>query len=154
MNQDKLNFLKNDVPRLLHDLDERTPAQFGKMSVRQMIEHMTYSVRIASGRLAVPVHNTGEIRDKSYAFMMSEKPFRPNTPNANLPDLPEPPRNATTAEALAELEDELDAFHRAFEAEGEKRVSNPFFGELNYAEQVHLLDKHFRHHLRQFGVEI
>jgi hypothetical protein len=29
---------------------------------------------------------------------------------------------------------------------------NPFFGDLNFAENVHLLHKHALHHLRQFGV--
>jgi hypothetical protein len=96
--------------------------------------------------------NQGEALERSYLFLLSEKPFRPNTKNPILSETPPPPRHPDKASALAELERELDDFHRSFAEHPGRRTSNPIFGELNYEEQVQLLHKHFGHHLRQFGL--
>jgi len=87
-------------------------------------------------------------------FIMSEKDFRPNTPNALLGEMPEPLRNESKEKALAELQIEIADFVKHFEANPGTLETNPFFGHLNYAEWVHGLHKHAIHHLRQFGVAI
>jgi len=33
-----------------------------------------------------------------------------------------------------------------------KTLMNPMFGELNYEQQISILYKHTRHHLKQFGL--
>jgi hypothetical protein len=35
-----------------------------------------------------------------------------------------------------------------------QQTRNPFFGDLNFEENVHLLYKHALHHLKQFGVMV
>lgn len=86
--------------------------------------------------------------------MLSEKPFKENTPNPLLSEVPAPVRNISAEEALSELQTELNYFFSVFEKNNLQVTRNPFFGDLNYEENIHLLNKHVIHHLRQFAVEM
>ncbi len=154
MNPDKLTFLRIDLLEHLRSLPGDTQPLFGKMNVCQMIEHMSDAVRIANGKdkhsIVTPEERLKPMKD----FMMSEKDFRPNTVNSLLPEMPLPCKSASKEEAIAELETELRDFIAHFESKGDSTVTDPHFGNLNYAEWVHLLYKHALHHLRQFGVTV
>ncbi len=142
-------FLKEVLVPTLSKIDLDTKAVFGKMNVHQMIEHLTHSVKIASGKIIFENKQSDELTAKMYRFMMSEKPFRDNTPNSNLPNTPLAPTHENVADSLHELQVEIDNFFKEYE-QPELRIGNPFFGELSKNEQVHLLNKHAMHHLRQF----
>lgn len=150
----KKSFLKTEFVAILRKIKPDAQRLWGKMDVQQMVEHMSDSVRIANNRdpheLVTPEENV----PKMQAFLMSEKPFRENTPNQLLPDEPVAHKNETMEDALQELQDEIDALFEEFDnAPPEKTVMNPFFGALNFDKWVQLLHKHAWHHLRQFGVE-
>jgi hypothetical protein len=49
------------------------------------------------------------------------------------------------------LEKDINHFVTVFEYEPDLRILNPFFGNLNMDEWIHLLHKHAMHHLRQFN---
>ena len=89
---------------------------------------------------------------KMQAFIMSEKPFRENTPNVLMPDTPPAARHSSTGDAIAALQHELDHLFENFGSDPQLSIANPFFGQLNFDMQVQLLHKHAWHHLRQFGV--
>jgi hypothetical protein len=146
------NFLEREYLPLLRQLSPDTKPLFGKMNVQQMIEHMTDSIAIASERLSQPHQQSEELTEKMRNFMLSDKPFRENTPNAFLPDDPPMPRNATIEGSISALENEIHDFIQHFENQAGKRVMNPFFGALNFDEWLHLFHKHALHHLRQFGI--
>ena len=57
-------------------------------------------------------------------------------------------------DAIAELQIEIDYFFEVYNGKPELRMTNPFFGNLNYEEQVQLLHKHATHHARQFGLDV
>jgi len=154
MNQEKLKFLTTEYFHLLEHLPSETPALFGKMNVQQMIEHMSYSIRFANGKDRQTLVTPEDKLDAMKKFIMSEKDFRPNTPNSMLGDTPEPLKNRSKEEALNELKAEIADFVKHFEANPGALETNPFFGHLNYAEWVQGLHKHAIHHLRQFGVVI
>lgn len=151
----KENFLRTKLIRHLQQLDPATPPRWGKMSVQQMIEHFAGdAVRNASGRLRIdtfvtPSENLQRMRD----FMMSDKPFKENTKNPLLGEEPAPLRYKTVQGAIGALQQELILFFEAFENNPGLITRNPFFGDLNFEENVQLLYKHALHHLRQFGVE-
>jgi hypothetical protein len=149
--KEKEVFLKEKFVAILANVDIQTQAVFGKMNVHQMIEHMSYSFQIANGNISVENKQSEELTAKMYRFMMSDKPFRDNTPNPNLSDEPLPPRFENVSDSLQDLQSEIDSFFSVFEKEN-VRIENPFFGNLNREEQIHLLHKHAQHHLRQFGV--
>ena len=156
MSIEKENFLRTKLVAHLQQLDPATPARWGKMNVQQMIEHYAGdAVRNASGRLKTdtiltPAENLPRMRE----FMMSDKPFRENTKNPLMKEEPQPTRYKTIQAAIGALQQELIYFFEAFEKQPGLITRNPFFGDLNFDENVQLLHKHALHHLRQFGIEI
>jgi len=154
-NEEKAEFLKKRFISLLKQIPSDTKPQWGKMTLQQMIEHFSDSVRIASGKT---VHTDfvfpPEQLQKLRAFAMSEKPFKENTVNPLLPEAPAPVKNISVEEAMDELQKEIKYFFSVFEENNLQVTRNPFYGDLNYQENVHLLHKHALHHLRQFGVTI
>lgn len=153
MNAEKTEFLKYRFIPLLRQIPTETPPQWGKMTFQQMIEHLADYLRISSGKtvytdFVFPPERLNKNRD----FMLSEKPFKENTPNPLLPEVPAPVKNISVEEAINELQTELNYFFSVFEKNNLQVTRNPFFGDLNYEENIHLLYKHVMHHLRQFGV--
>jgi hypothetical protein len=155
MNEAKSHFLRHRFISILQQLPSDTAPAWGKMTLQQMIEHFAASVRIASGRNVHTEFVTApEHLQKARDFMLSEKPFRENTPNPLLPTVPAPVRNISVNAAVKELKEELDFFFSVFEKASLQVTRNPFFGDLNFEQNVHLLYKHAMHHLKQFGVAI
>jgi hypothetical protein len=151
---EKAEFLQTSFLQLLHSLDPATPARWGKMNPHQMVEHFADAVMIAYGKLQLPALTSGEELQKMYAFLMSEKPFRENTKNPYLHDEPPVPHKAVYADSVAFLEKQIHAFFDHYAGHPDCRHLNPFFGNLNFEEQVQLLYKHALHHLRQFGIVV
>jgi len=150
MNPEKLDFIKNDFPAMIKKPKGDEIPEWGKMNPQQMIEHMTDSIRIADEKITHAVHTPLEDLPAYKGFMMSEKPFRPNTKNKLMDENPPAITNSTLQDAVQELEDEIDYFVNYFEQQPGRVTSNPIFGDLNYGEWVHLLHKHMVHHLKQF----
>jgi len=155
MNAEKEQFLRHRLVALLKQIPSDTPPQWGKMSLQQMIEHFADSVRVASGKTVhTDIVTPEEHLDKMRAFMMSDKPFKENTVNSLMPEVPTPVKNRSAEEAITELQLEINDFFSSFEKEKFQTTRNPFFGDLNYEENVQLLFKHALHHLKQFGIVI
>jgi hypothetical protein len=155
MNAVKAEFLKNRFIPLLKQIPSDTQPRWGKMTLQQMIEHFSDSVRIASGKtvytdFVFPPEHLQKVRE----FMLSEKPFKENTVNPLLPEAPAPVINISTEEAINELQQEVNYFFSVFEKNNLQVTRSPFFGDLNFEENIHLLYKHASHHLRQFGVAV
>lgn len=149
--EDKERFLREVLIPAIAALETAATPAFGKMGVQQMTEHLSDYVRMANGRDLTDCDASIEHLDRMREWLMSDKPFRDNTPNKLMPDVPLPVRYSTMHEALDELQLELDAFFDVYQQDKQKRITNPFFGDLDYEEQVQLLWKHGQHHLRQFG---
>jgi hypothetical protein len=155
MNFEKENFLRTKLIPHLQQLDPSTPPKWGKLSVQGMIEHFAHdAVRNASGKLrfektVTPEEHLQRMRD----FMLSDKPFRPNTKNPLMQEEPIPLHYKTVQAAINSLQEELIDFFSAYEKEPSMTIVNPFFGTMNFDQNVQLLYKHALHHLNQFGVE-
>ena len=149
---ERILFLQHELLNKLRSIPPNTPPLFGKMNVHQMIEHLAYAFRQASGLVPLPPAHDEAITAKMYSFLMSDKPFRDNTPNPFLPDTPPPPNQVSIDASLRDLEGAIHGFFAFFDSDESKTVLNPFFGTLHFMDWVQLLYKHTRHHLRQFGV--
>jgi hypothetical protein len=155
MSLEKENFLRTKLVSYFQRLDPATPPRWGKMNVQETIEHYAGdAVRNASGRLKIdtiltPPDNLERMRE----FLMSDKSFKENTKNPLMGEAPAPLRYKTVQAAIGSLQQELIYFFEAFEKNPELISRNPFFGDLNFEQNVQLLYKHALHHLRQFGVE-
>jgi hypothetical protein len=152
MNADKKNFLQKRFIPLLQKIPSDRPPAWGKMTLQQMVEHFSESVRIASGRTEIrEILSAEESLPRMREFMLSDKPFRENTPNPLLPEVPAPVKNISVTKAIRDLEEELEYFFSYFSKNPNITTRNPFFGDLNFEQNVHLLHKHALHHLKQFG---
>lgn len=149
---DKLNFLKTEFPKLLQSLNPDAKGNWGVLNGQQMVEHMSDSIRIATGRNKMQLHTPMEQVNAYRNFAMSDKEFKPNTKNALMSETPAAIRNANMQEALKELKNETAAFIHYFETNKGATLTNPFFGDLNFEEWTHLLHKHAMHHSKQFGL--
>ena len=152
MDQDKINFLKNDFIFLLKHLAPDAKGLWGAMNGHQMVEHFVDVVKNASGRLKLPVVNEGEKLAKARAFMLSDAPFKENIKNPFISETPPATRKPTIQAAIEKLQQELNYFFFFFEINSSLTTQNPFFGDLSFSENIHFLHKHARHHLRQFGL--
>jgi hypothetical protein len=155
MSLEKENFLRTRLVGYLQRLDPATPPKWGRMSVQQMVEHFAGdAVKNASGKLKfekiiTPLDKLEWMRE----FMMSDKPFKENTKNPLMGEEPATLNFKTVQAAIGALQQELIYFFEVYEKNPQMVIRNPFFGELNFEQNVQLLYKHAIHHLRQFGVE-
>lgn len=156
MTIEKENFLRTQLVSHLKRLDPSLAPRWGKMDVQQMIEHFAGdALRTASGRLKIETILTPlERLEKMREFMLSNKPFKENTANPLMPLDPPPHRFNTVQAAIGALQMELIYFFQVFEKQPGLTTRNPFFGDLNFEENVQLLYKHALHHLKQFGKEL
>jgi hypothetical protein len=153
MNAEKADFLKHRFIPLLQKTPSETPPKWGKMTFQQMVEHFAEMVGIASGkRLFAEIVTPESALDRLRDWLMSEKPFKENTMNPLLPEVPAPVKNPSLQDAIAELQDEIHFFFSVFEKNHLQVTRNPIFGDLNYDQNIQLLYKHALHHLRQFGI--
>jgi len=148
----KLHFLQHDFLTLLQTLEPAAKGKWGVMNGQQMVEHMSDSVRIANGKDPKRVILTPEQMEKARGFMLTDKPFKENTKNIELPEIPPPVTQPSMQAALSELKEEIGTFVKVFENQSGKIITNPFFGDLDFEQWTHLLHKHATHHLRQFGL--
>lgn len=152
MNEDKVNFLKNDFIFLLKHLAPDARGSWGVMSGQQMVEHFVDVVRNASGKLKLPMVHEGEKLAKAREFMLSDQPFRENIKNPFISETPPATKKATMQGAIEKLQQELNHFFDVFEKNPSLKTQNAFFGDLDFNDNIHLLHKHAWHHLRQFGL--
>lgn len=150
--QQKIDFLLQEFPARLRTLAPDARGNWGVLNAQQMVEHFILSVKNASGKLQLPVVSEGEIMEKSRAFMLSDKPFKENTRNPLMGD-PLPLHFPSMEAAVSKLEAELQYFIDTFQSNPGLATQNPFFGVLDFDQNIHLLHKHAVHHLRQFGRE-
>lgn len=149
----KEHFLRQEFPAALRTINPNNAPLFGKMNPQQMVEHMAEYIRLAYGNPVInQVFYTMESLEKMRHFLHSDKPFRENTPNPLLTEVPRAVVFPTYEAAIQDLEIAMSEFFNAFAENKELEVLNPFFGLLNVTWSMQLLVKHAQHHLRQFGI--
>jgi oxepin-CoA hydrolase/3-oxo-5,6-dehydrosuberyl-CoA semialdehyde dehydrogenase len=113
---------------------------------------MTDAFANAYGKINIPAQTPEAILPKVRAFALSDTPFKENTKNVLMSETPAALRNNSITEAIWELEKEINAFLDYYKLNPDSKKLNPFFGEFNYQEWLHLLNKHAKHHLTQFNL--
>lgn len=149
---DKERFFLEEYIPLLKTLKGNEVGKWGVLSPQGMIEHMTDSIGMAWGRIKEKKVTPENLLPRMRAFALSETEFKPGTKNSLMSETPAPLRLKSMEEAIAELEKEIYNFMEFYKNDPEKIITNPFFGDFNYQEWLHLLHKHAIHHLKQFGV--
>lgn len=135
------------------DLDARiarlTPghrARWGRMSAPQMVVHLADAVRMATGELHIPMRKTFARHTPIRQLLIYVVPFPKGVPTAK--QLQRDP-GAWSAD-VADLGAMLERF--AARDRSAPWPAHPFFGPLGAHAWGVLTQRHFDHHLRQFGV--
>ncbi|MFA6152719.1 MAG: hypothetical protein WC716_15450 [Chitinophagaceae bacterium] len=150
----KEEFLRSEFVAALRTINPNTAPLFGKMNPQQMVEHMAEYIRLGYGNPVVTqFFYTAESVERTRAFIMSDKPFKENTPNPIMGETPKPIIQPTYEAAIKDAEMAIKELFEAFGKNDKLEVASPFFGILNYEMTIQLLTKHAEHHLRQFGIK-
>lgn len=149
-----VEFSTEKIQESLAKLTEDTKPEWGKMSAQQMVEHLEYSYRIASGeiqdfeittpeKVLEKVHNTLYNYDKmprEYDFPLAEK--------SNMHTL----KYASLEEAKEKMLAAREAYLNYFKENPDASLKNTVFGLMNKYEWYLLERKHLNHHFEQFGL--
>jgi hypothetical protein len=147
-------FLDMDITYVISLLDKLSPERkgnWGSMSAQHMVEHLTDSIKISSGK----IHLQLEIPEEKIAHMQDilaserEMPKNIEVPFATREQLL---RNEELALAIDELLLEWIDFEDFFSEKPDSTQSHPYYGPLNYKQWIRLHSKHFTHHFSQFGL--
>lgn len=132
----------------INKLNAAAPAQWGKMSVAQMVVHCQKPIEVAFGQGNLK----RGVMAKLFGGIVKRKLLKPGPLGRNSPTAPgfkiEDP-NIDFDQARQALVGMVQRF-----AQGHASISNdthPFFGKMTMEEWDVLQWKHLDHHLRQFG---
>jgi hypothetical protein len=152
MDQHKASFIRTSFPELINTLHAGTAPLWGKMSVQQMVEHVTGFFKVSTDQLHFPMVTPEEHLPKFKEFLLSDKQFRENTKAPVLPEEPLPVVEPDLSTAVSHLQEAIEQFFKFYELHTDKKIAHPVFGPLNFEEWILLHYKHVTHHARQFGL--
>ena len=145
---------KTSIENYIAKLSEETIPVWGTMTPQEMIEHLEYSFRIASGEIQdFEIETPEKILEKVHEFLYNHISMQPNY------DAPKIFRERTFklkhqnfALAKQSLLDAYEEFELFFKENKDVRTKNAVFGELNKFEWDLCHTKHLNHHFKQFGL--
>lgn len=142
----------NELAAKIDNLTPDVSPQWGKMTPQHMVEHLTSTLLLATGKTEVKVYTPQNQLAQMRAFLMSDKPIPRGVVSpavgAELPAL----RNESFEAAISEFKSELSDFLTYYETHPDAVHINPAFGELSFPEWEQFMKKHFTHHFEQFGL--
>ena len=147
-------FIEADIETILNKLstlEETQKPVWGSMSAQRMVEHLTDSVKVASGKIILDLLIPEEKIEKMQLFLASDKPM---AKNIEVPFAKKDTelRHSEIDLAIDELTEEWCDFQELFEENENMKTVHPYYGALNYEQWKRLHSKHFTHHFEQFGL--
>jgi len=142
------------IKNCLSKLTVQSTPKWGTMSVQQMIEHLEYTYRIASGEIqdfeiTTPEKILEKVHNTLYNFEQMPKNYDfPLATESKIKELKYENIEIAKAKMLESRQDYLDFFKE----HPEIKLKNTVFGEMNRYEWYLLERKHLNHHFKQFGV--
>lgn len=135
----------------LNNLNANKEPVWGSMSAQRMVEHLTDTFYIASGKhpqkLVVPEDRI----EKMQAWLETDKPMARNIEVAFAPK-EWTLRNEEMALAIDEFTDAWLSFEEFYENNPDHREIHSYYGPLNYNQWMMLHTKHLNHHFEQFEI--
>lgn len=143
-------FLRRGAFEALAALRDDMPAEWGRMTARQMVEHLAWSFELSTGRASVVCPVPEVKRERYKAFLRDNQPMPHEILNPALLDGLPALRHASLADAVDALRREVAHYFERAAAEPDARYTHPVFGPLDAEEWSRSHFKHVRHHLLQF----
>ena len=147
-------FIEADIETILNKLSTLEETQkpiWGSMGAQRMVEHLTDSVKVASGKIILDLLIPEEKIEKMQLFLASDKPM---AKNIEVPFAKKDTelRHSEIDLAIDELTEEWCDFQELFEENENIKTVHPYYGALNYEQWKRLHSKHITHHFEQFGL--
>ncbi|MFB9843447.1 DUF1569 domain-containing protein [Mucilaginibacter ginsenosidivorans] len=140
---------RTELKRLLLTLDVKAIPLWGKMTPRQMVEHLVDQVQWTNGKKTATCDRPAEEAERARQLMIYTDRDIPR--NIFLEDLPDEYLYPDMETAINQLMTELDDFDEYFKKPGRIAIHGGF-GPMNYDEWLIWHGKHFGHHLMQFAL--
>lgn len=145
---------KNTILGYLNKLTEDTKPEWGTMSAQHMIEHLEYSVRVASGEIQdFDIQTPEKILEKVHETIYTHQPM---PRNYEAPKVLQDRINDLQYESLTEAKQKLmeayEEYLTYFKENPEATTKNAVFGILDKFEWDLVHTKHFNHHFEQFNL--
>lgn len=137
---------------LINKLKEDDTPAFGAMSPQHMVEHLAFTIGFSNGNEPQQQHYPAEKEQKIKAFIIDSDQDMPVSfkspvlPEEGLPEL----KQASLADAIEQLNKELQDFDHYFSLNPSEKPLNPTMGALSYTEWLRFHNRHFTHHFKQF----
>jgi oxepin-CoA hydrolase/3-oxo-5,6-dehydrosuberyl-CoA semialdehyde dehydrogenase len=142
-----------DFEQKLTNLNEAKEPEFGVMSAQHMVEHLTITVKLSSGRIAYPPFNPTEKQlAQKEALLFTEFEFPTGIKAPGLGNNLMPLKYETLSEAKSKLIKSLEEYDAYFKENPDARTIHPRFGLLTHKEWEQFHPKHFKHHFSQFNI--
>ena len=142
---------------LLNNLSESTKPVWGIMTPQHMVEHLTLAIQSSTGKIVFDRFITPA--DKlaiAKRFLHSSRPLPKLFVNEVISEVIGegliPLVNSDLSSAIKELKIEVEYFDEYFTRNPEAKPINATFGPLDHDEWIAFHNKHFTHHLTQFGL--
>lgn len=147
-------FIETDLETVLSHLNKlkaETKPAWGKMSAQRMVEHLTDTIRIATGENPQELIIPEDKVERMVAFLYSDKPM---AQDMQVPFAKEgtPLRNEELELAIDEFVDVYLEFQELFAQNPELKTVHAYYGPLDYEQWDLLNKKHLTHHFTQFGI--
>jgi hypothetical protein len=140
--------VNNEMIERIGRLSEGTKAEWGKMTVSQMVLHAQAPFKVAFEEMKLKRGLVGVLFGGiARKQLTTEKPFAKNLPTDKNFKVQSQPVFETEKSKLVE-------YVKMFMKKGPEGITkdpHPFFGKLTSSEWDCLMYKHLDHHLRQFG---
>ncbi len=135
----------------INKLTPMSEAQWGSMSVSQMLAHLQVPINLAHDNIEIKPNKLITFlfgKRAKYNILKDERPFEKNVPTFK-------EAKNLGARKFEPEKTQLIALVKAFQEKGPNGITkkpHPFFGNMTPQEWDILQYKHLNHHLRQFGV--
>lgn len=144
-------FNSQDNQEIIDRINNLTPdskAEWGKMTVDQMLSHCIAPIDLAFGNLNLKANFMMQLLGKMLKSKILKSPeFKKNSPTA-------PAFIRKESYDFESSKKELIEKFKKFASEGHAAIKNqthPFFGKMTYEEWDRLHYMHLDHHLKQFN---
>lgn len=134
-------------------LTKESKALFGIMTPQHMVEHLTITMKLSSGRIKLPDFEPNEKQLDQKDLLLNttlDFPRGIKAPGSTgeLPELKMMDLEMAKEKLVASVEE----FNLYFGNNPEAKTVHPRFGNMGHKEWQRFHKKHFAHHLGQFGI--
>lgn len=151
MTQDKfIDFLTFDYLAIA-EMPADSPPKWGSMSLQEMVEHLIFIIELTEKTSQAPADYNHEKKQKSRDYILSDEAMPQNFQARFVPEKPNL-KFKNLRESVEILQTKVRAHGELIKGNNQRGYYHPIFGMLDANLQYRLHNKHFTHHLTQFGI--